>query len=74
MGEYLHLEDIFPVTYLSIYFTYKKRDFLFYDDSSCNKEIEWSEHFILFIITKWAGETEWPSRLIRILNNDFIEI
>lgn len=58
MGEYLHLEDIFPVTYLSIYFTYKKRDFLFDDDSSCNKEIEWSEHFILFIITKWAGETE----------------
>lgn len=58
MGEYLHSGNIYPAAYLSINFTYRKRDFPFDDGSSCNKEIEWSEHFILFIITKWAGEIE----------------
>lgn len=58
MAEHLHAGNIYPTTYLRINFTYRKRDFPFDGDSSCNKEMEWSEQFILFIIMKWAGEIE----------------
>lgn len=55
MAEHLHAGNIYPTTYSSINFTYRKRDSPFDGDSSCNKEMERSELSLGYLLL-WNGQ------------------